>query len=213
MQHDWLTRLPGAVAQASGDSMVLPDAEMTYFPTFYPPAQSDCWRSTLQQEVAWQQDSLNFGGKRVPVPRLQAWYGDAGTDYGYSGLRLVPRDWTPLLLQLRADVQGRLDLAFNSVLLNWYRQGNDSMDWHADDEPELGSDPLIASLSFGVSRRFELKHRQRRELGKYSLELGNGSLLLMGRGMQRSWLHRIPKQPKVSGDRINLTFRLVRVRS
>lgn len=213
MQGDWLQRPPGAAVKANGDSMALPDAELTFFPSFYPSVQSDDWRSTLQQEVAWQQDSLNFGGKRVLVPRLQAWYGDAGTDYGYSGLRLVPREWTPLLRQLRADVQDRLGLCFNSVLLNWYRHGNDSMDWHADDEPELGSDPLIASLSFGVSRRFELRHRQRRELGKYSLELGNGSLLLMGRGVQRSWLHRIPKQPNVSGDRINLTFRLVQGRS
>jgi alkylated DNA repair dioxygenase AlkB len=110
-------------------------------------------------------------------------------------------DWQPQYFSAqRAD---------ELLLLNWYRDGNDSVSWHSDDEPELGADPVIASLSLGQTRRFELRHRQRKDLRKCVLELNHGSLLLMGKGLQRNWQHQIPKQPGLQGERLNLTFRFI----
>jgi alkylated DNA repair dioxygenase AlkB len=145
----------------------------------------------------------------VAVPRLQAWYGDGHAHYGYSGLRLTPLPWTSLLQAIRTDIEQKLQRPFNSVLLNQYRDGSDSVAWHSDDEKELGPDPLIASLSFGATRRFELKHRTRRDLGKVSLDLDDASLVVMGEGVQKHWLHQVPKQQGVDGLRLNLTFRFI----
>lgn len=160
-------------------------------------------------ETPWQQAHLNFAGKRVAVPRLQAWYGDEHARYGYSGLQLHPLPWTSLLNTIRTQLEQRLNLRFNSVLLNHYRDGQDSVAWHSDDEKELGPDPMIASLSFGSTRRFELKHRTRRELDKVCLDLMDGSLVLMGKGVQKHWVHQIPKQPGITASRLNLTFRFI----
>ena len=165
--------------------------------------------TTLLAATPWRQDTLRFGGKAVPVPRLQAWYGDANSRYGYSGLQLAPLPWTPLLRSLRDRLTQTLGLRFNSVLLNYYRDGNDSVAWHSDDEPELGPDPQIASLSLGTARRFELRHRWHKALPKRQLLLADGSLLLMGHHLQRHWQHRLPKEPGLLGARLNLTFRLV----
>lgn len=143
------------------------------------------------------------------MPRLQAWYGDDDAQYGYSGLRLSPLPWTALLNTIRTDIEQRLQLRFNSVLLNHYRHGDDSVAWHADDEKELGPEPIIASLSFGVTRRFELKHRTRRDLTKVNIDLDDGSLILMGQGVQKHWIHQIPKQPGITAPRLNLTFRFI----
>lgn len=192
-----------------GERFALPDAELRYFPAWYSPAESIALRRQLLAETPWRQDSLRFGGKPVAIPRLQAWYGDRASRYEYSGLRLSPLPWTPLLTRLRERLERELGLQFNSVLLNWYRDGNDSVAWHSDDEHELGPDPLIASLSFGASRPFELKHRSLRGYGKRSLTLADGSLLLMGRGLQRHWQHQLPKQPGLQEARLNLTFRLI----
>ncbi|HTQ99811.1 MAG TPA: alpha-ketoglutarate-dependent dioxygenase AlkB [Candidatus Acidoferrum sp.] len=201
--------LPGLAAAGHGERIVLPDAELLYFPHFYSAALASAHFRQLLHETAWQQDTLSFGGKPVAVPRLQAWYGDANSHYGYSGLKLTLNAWTPLLATIRAELQQRLALQFNSVLLNRYRHGNDSVAWHADDERELGPDPHIASLSLGTTRRFEFKHRTRRELGKTVIDLADGSLLLMGSGVQRHYLHQIPKQPGLVGERLNLTFRFI----
>ncbi len=146
-------------------------------------------------------------GRRIAIPRLTAWHGDPGAVYTYSGLRNEPRPWTPALAELRARLADRLGVRFTSVLLNWYRSGADGMSWHADDEPELGSEPTIASLSLGATRRFELKHRADGE--RIAVPLDHGSLLVMTGETQHCWLHRVPKQPRIAGGRINLTFRVV----
>lgn len=205
MQHSLLA----ADSSTDGEQLSLPGAELHYYPAFYPAPVCADYQQQLLREIPWQQDTLNFAGKPVLVPRLQSWHGDSNSHYGYSGLKLVPQTWTPLLAQIRDNLQQRLQLPFNSVLLNWYRDGNDSVAWHSDDERELGPDPYIASLSFGIARRFELKHRTQRNQKKVSLELGDGSLLLMGRGVQRHYLHQIPKQPGLGGSRLNLTFRFI----
>jgi alkylated DNA repair dioxygenase AlkB len=161
---------------------------------------------TLLVETPWRQDTLKFGGKEVAVPRLQAWYGDRR--YAYSGLRLVPLPWTPLLDNIRRRISATFKHEFNSVLLNYYRDGNDSVAWHSDDEHELGPDPQIASLSLGIPRRFELKHRTRND-PKVSMLLEDGSLLLMGSGLQRHWKHQLPKDAGITAPRLNLTFRFI----
>jgi alkylated DNA repair dioxygenase AlkB len=194
------------IAAPVAETLRIPDAELTYVPGFYDAAESAHVLETLLAETPWRQDTLRFGGKEVPVPRLQAWYGERR--YGYSGLQLLPQPWTPLLDALRSKVASATRLEFNSVLVNYYRDGNDSVSWHADDEKELGPDPLIASLSFGATRRFELKHRTLKRT-RMNLELASGSLLLMGTGLQRYWMHQLPKDAGITLPRINLTFRFI----
>lgn len=163
--------------------------------------------AALTAEIVWSQDSMVMYGRRVAFPRLTAWYGDPGAAYTYSGVRNEPRTWTPLLIALRDRVAAAAGARFNSVLLNRYRDGADGMGWHADDERELGPAPVIASLSVGAVRTFELRHRADRE--RIALPLASGSLLVMSGATQRHWLHRVPKDARSAGARINLTFRLV----
>jgi len=146
------------------------------------------------------------------VPRLLAWYGDPEARYRYSGLEHQPLPWTPLLAEIRTRVQEACGRPFNAVLLNYYRDGNDSMGWHSDDEPELGRDPLIASLNLGGTRRFDLRRKGTTRIG-HSLELGDGSLLVMGGQTQHHWQHQVAKTRKPVAPRINLTFRLIRGRA
>jgi alkylated DNA repair dioxygenase AlkB len=183
-------------------------AALDYYPAWLDAAFANTCYDTLLRDTPWRQDTLRFGGKPVTVPRLQAWHGPR---YAYSGLTLAPLPWTPLLQQLRDDLQNVLQQSFNAVLLNYYRNGNDSVAWHSDDEPELGPAPVIASLSLGAVRRFELQALDRTQLAmsKRSLELEHGSLLVMGAGLQRHWRHQLPKQPEVSAGRLNLTFRFI----
>jgi alkylated DNA repair dioxygenase AlkB len=147
-------------------------------------------------------------GRRVAAPRLEAWYGDPGARYAYSGLAHEPLPWTPLLLDLRERVVDAAGGAYNSVLANLYRDGNDSNGWHADDERELGPEPHIASLSFGAPRRFLMRHRRDPSL-RLELLLAPGSLLVMRGATQQCWKHAVPKTRAVTGARINLTYRLV----
>ena len=192
----------------SGNLLSLADAQLWFHPHFLSTTEADACFTSLRDTTPWQQDFLNFGGKRVAIPRLQAWVGDKHSNYGYSGLALTPLPWTDLLADLRDRVAGIAGMAFNSVLLNYYRHGNDSVAWHSDDEKELGVNPVIASLSLGATRRFELKHRKR-ALPKSVCELSHGSLLVMGAGTQRHWQHQVPKQPAIVEPRINLTFRYI----
>ncbi|MGJ9418514.1 alpha-ketoglutarate-dependent dioxygenase AlkB family protein [Massilia sp. CMS3.1] len=159
----------------------------------------------LLAETPWREESVVVYGKRHLQPRLTAWYGDAS--YTYSGLRLEPLPWTALLLQLRAAVEAACGHGFNSVLLNRYRNGRDSMGMHSDDEPELGADPVIASLSYGATRSFILRHK--RDKRTVQLPLADGSLLLMRGQLQRNWLHGINKSTLPLGERLNLTFRYI----
>lgn len=161
----------------------------------------------LQQSTPWEQPSIRLYGKRHPVPRLQAWYGESHTRYVYSGLVMEPLPWTPLLDNLRGQVQRLTAHSYNSVLLNLYRHGRDCMGWHADDEPELGENPWIASLSLGVSRDFSFR-RKGETRTRWKIPLVHNSLLLMSPAIQQHWQHSLPRRAG-SGARINLTFRQV----
>jgi alkylated DNA repair dioxygenase AlkB len=156
----------------------------------------------LRDRIAWKQE---VGRTRYPFPRLTAWYADPGVSYAYSGVTHQPLAWTALLLRIKARVEAAAGCAFNSLLLNYYRSGQDSMGMHADDEPELGTNPLIGSLSFGATRQFILKHNRTGE--KRTIDLTDGSLLIMAGTCQHFWKHGIPKTKADVGGRINLTFR------
>lgn len=161
----------------------------------------------LQNEIAWREEPIKMFGKSMLQPRLLAWYGDANANYRYSGTTHSPLPWTPSLTRLKDQVEALTKSSFNSVLLNLYRDGNDSMGYHSDDEPELGRQPVIASLSFGAERRFNIKHKQTGEL--ISFDLPHNSLFVMKGDFQRTWKHSIPKTKKKVGPRINLTFRQI----
>jgi alkylated DNA repair dioxygenase AlkB len=183
------------------------DGTVTYEPNFLDAASADRAYAALVEEAAWRQESIVMFGRRVPLPRLTAWHGEPEAVYSYSGLLNVPAPWTPWLSELRERLADRLGIRFNSVLLNWYRGGGDAMGWHADDEAALGREPAIASLSLGATRTFELEHRADRE--RVAVPLEHGSLLVMAGETQHRWRHRVPKQRRVEGGRINLTFRVV----
>jgi alkylated DNA repair dioxygenase AlkB len=159
----------------------------------------------LLDETDWRAETVVICGKRYLQPRLTAWHGDAA--YTYSGLRLVPLPFTPLLQLIRAAVEQATGRRFNSVLLNYYRDERDSMGMHSDDEPELGPEPAIASVSFGATRTFILRHKRSKRSVK--LDLTDGSLLLMAGRLQKNWLHGINKQARPEKPRLNLTFRFI----
>jgi alkylated DNA repair dioxygenase AlkB len=185
------------------------DGDARFIADFLTRPQSDAYFAELLDLVDWRQYSIRICGKQVASPRLSAWYGDPDAHYSYSGLSLEPRPWLPIILELKTRVEAVCNAPFNSVLLNLYRDGADSMGWHSDDEPELGERPVIASLSLGATRRFRLRHRRRKELEPVAIELENGSLLIMGGDTQRFWRHQVPKSKRVTEPRVNLTFRNV----
>lgn len=168
--------------------------------------------SRLMTEIPWQSHDLVLFGKKMAEPRLSAWIADAGISYAYSGVRRIPETWTPALSELRTLCESTLasrfpNVAFNSVLANLYRSGNDSMGWHADDEPELGPTPIIASLSLGDERRFDFRHRTSGDTVRVNLP--HGSLLVMSGNTQTRWKHCLAKTKASRSPRINLTYRLV----
>ncbi len=183
------------------------DGEALYVARFLSDDEAAALFDVLLQSLAWQQPQLRIFGRIVAAPRLEAWYGDPGASYRYSGLAHDPIPWTVELQNLRKRVQAAADTEFNSVLANLYRTGTDSNGWHADDEPELGTNPIIASISLGTARPFLLRHRASGERIEVALE--PGSLLIMQGATQQCWQHSIPKQPTVQTSRINLTFRRV----
>lgn len=160
----------------------------------------------LAAETAWRAESITLWGKRLLQPRLTAWHGDAS--YTYSGLTLTPLPFTPLLAEIKRAVEAASGRVFNSVLLNYYRNERDSMGMHSDDEAELGPAPAIASVSFGATRTFILRHKRNKRTLK--LDLTAGSMLLMAGATQANWSHGINKETRQKGPRINLTFRLIR---
>jgi alkylated DNA repair dioxygenase AlkB len=184
------------------------NGELAYYPQFYTTAESDDFMRILTNTIAWKQESMKIYGKPVLFPRLMAWHGDATAPYRFSGNTFSQAAWTPPLLDIRDRITPVSGHAFNSVLLNFYRNGNDSMGWHADDEPELGPHPVIASVNFGATRRFLLRYKNDHQR-KYELELQHGSLLIMKGTLQQYWEHQVPKTSKVSTGRINLTFRFI----
>ena len=188
----------------------LPQADLLFDPAFLPATAAENLLAQLTAEIAWEQRNIKIFGQEIPQPRLTAWYGDPAARYTYSGLAWEPRPWTPALLALRQRVETATGARFNSVLLNLYRDGRDSMGWHADDEPELGPAPAIASLSLGATRRFRLRPSR---IGpthpSLSLDLPSGSLLLMRGPTQQYWQHALPKTARPIDTRLNLTFRWV----
>jgi alkylated DNA repair dioxygenase AlkB len=200
--------LPGDPATRAGERIVIPDGELACWPAAFAPAEADVLFARLRHEVPWRQEEIVMFGQARPVPRLVAWHGDADAVYTYSGVRHEPLPWLPAIVEVRDRVAALTGHRFNSVLLNLYRDGRDGMGWHADDEPELGRNPVIASVSLGAARRFRLRHRRRGERA-LSLDLGHGSLLLMGGELQHHWVHALPKTRSTVGERINLTFRAV----
>lgn len=188
--------------------MNLPDAEVDYLPGVFEPSLAAEFFRVLRQDVAWQQEEILMFGQRRLVPRLVAWHGDPDAKYRYSGVLHQPRPWIPALQRIRGTVEELAGQRFNSVLLNLYRDGRDGMGWHSDDEPELGPDPVIASVSLGATRRFRMRHR-RRKREVVAIDLEHGSVLLMRGPTQHHWLHAVPKTTRPVGERINLTFRQV----
>ena len=183
----------------------IPDGELLWLEQLPLGQGNDEVLSRLIAETAWRAESITLWGKQHLQPRLTAWHGEAR--YSYSGLDLEPLPFTPLLLGIKAAVESVSGHAFNSVLLNYYRDGRDSMGMHSDDEPELGRNPVIASVSFGAIRTFILRHRRTKQTVK--LDLTSGSLLLMRGTTQHFWLHGINKSVRVTGPRVNLTFRFI----
>ena len=171
-------------------------------------AAADAAFAALRTKVTWHQDHLKMFGKLIPVPRLEAWVADEGLDYTYSGIHHDPDPWIDELVELRDLSSGHTGTRFNSVLCNLYRDGSDGVDWHADDEPEFGQMPVIASLSLGATRRFDLRRVDDHSI-KVELELHHGDLVIMSGTTQTLWRHRVPKTKKPVGERIYLTFRTV----
>ncbi len=184
-----------------------PAIPFSYFPAYVSPERAKGLLDMLWRELDWSQYQVRLFGKQIPQPRLTAWCCDPGVVYSYSGIRLTHVPWHPDLETLRREIGTGLGHEFNSVLANAYRDGSDAMGWHADDEPELGPDPVIASLSLGAKRHMLVRPKKG---GKsIRMELENGSLLVMESGAQLDWMHSIPRTTRPSGLRINLTFRSV----
>lgn len=193
---------------ANGIPLALPGAEVRLLPGWLDANSADALLGVLLDGLPWEVHRIRLFGRQVDSPRLSCWIGDADAVYRYSGTRFEPHPWPAALAELRERLQAETGARFNSVLANRYRDGRDAMGWHSDDEPELGPQPLIASISLGAERRFLLKHR--REAGyRAGLPLPHGSLLLMAGDTQRNYRHALPRTAKPVGERINLTFRWI----
>ncbi|QHI38785.1 hypothetical protein IMCC3317_41850 [Kordia antarctica] len=186
----------------------LPNADIIYYPNFIASAEATQLYEMLQKETPWQQDDIKVFGKVYAQPRLTALYGTNQKSYSYSSIEMIPHPLTSTLVELKKIVDETCNADFTTLLLNYYRNGKDSNGWHADNEKELGKNPIIASLSFGHERYFHLKHRTDKSL-KNKLLLQHGSLLLMKGETQHHWLHQIPKTAKQIQGRINITFRII----
>ncbi|OAZ04576.1 alpha-ketoglutarate-dependent dioxygenase AlkB family protein [Flavobacterium succinicans] len=187
----------------------VPDASISYYPNFFSNEEAAILFDALQKEIPWQQDDIKVYGKVYLQPRLTALFGNEGKSYSYSNLTMNPHTWSSLLLAIKEKVEKATQTIYSTVLLNYYRDGKDSNGWHADNEKELGINPIIASLSLGAERVFQLKHNHLKNQ-KINLTLEHGSLLLMKGKTQHFWKHQIPKTTKPIGPRINLTFRIIK---
>ena len=187
----------------------LPDADVTLFDNFFTNQESKNLHQKLIDNIQWRQDKIKIFGKLIDQPRLTAFYGDATKSYSYSGIVMKPNDWNDDLLFIKNRVEEVAKIRFTSVLLNYYRDGKDSMGWHSDDEKELGQNPVIGSVSFGESRVFQMRHKFQKDIKKVDIALNDGSFLLMKGTTQHFWQHQIPKTKRKLESRINLTFRVI----
>ena len=188
----------------------LPDADISLHENFFSQAESDDLYESLAHNIKWQHDQIKIFGKLVEQPRLTAWYGDLRFSCNYSGISMSPQPWNEDLLSIKRRVESQVNLSFSNCLLNFYRTGKDSMGWHQDNEKELGQNPAIASVSFGATRPFQLKHVKNKALKKVDIPLSHGSLLVMKGTTQHYWKHQIPKTTRQIEPRINLTFRIIK---
>jgi alkylated DNA repair dioxygenase AlkB len=184
------------------------NGEYIYIPNFFDKRKSDCYFDTLRNQIEWKQEKMNMYGKTLMFPRLTAWYGDNNKPYSFSGITLTPNQWTKTLLDIKDKIEPKCNVIFNSVLLNLYRNEKDSISWHTDAEKELGKNPVIASVNFGAERKFQLRHIETKE--RIEINLEHGSLLIMQGELQHYWQHQIPKTKNKVGERINLTFRVIK---
>lgn len=214
--------------------ILVEDGELIYCSDFYSKEQSDeyfqffisnennldvnsDWRqyekeklSTVRfKNIKWNHDQVYMYDKQVFLPRYSAWYGDDNKSYTYTGLKLTPNKWNPELSSIKQDIEKVAGDTFNSVLMNWYRDGQDSISWHKDTEYSLGRNPVIGSVNLGATRRFLLRRIDDHKK-KLEIPLGHGTLLLMRGALQHHWQHSVPKQAKVKENRINLTFRTIK---
>jgi alkylated DNA repair dioxygenase AlkB len=192
----------------SGRKLDIPDADVTFFPTFFGREESDRLLDAVTRTTEWLQEAVEREGVRIPLPRLTAWYGEPGRSYTYSTITMEPKPWTEPLVEIKSRIELVSGTSFNTVLLNLYRSGQDAVGWHSDDEPELGEMPVIGSVSFGATRTFRLRHKKRKEQ-RIELELTHGSYLLMRGTTQRFWKHQVPRREDRVEPRINLTFRRI----
>ncbi|MEP7314030.1 MAG: alpha-ketoglutarate-dependent dioxygenase AlkB [Pseudomonadota bacterium] len=216
-----------------GFRILVPHGELIYIGQFFDQKISDRtveyfqendtvdWKTTTWKDIPadkfanirfkninWKQDVIRMYGKTTPLPRLTSWYGDSGKAYTYSGITSIPNEWNKGLLYLKWEIEKFAGVEFNSVLLNWYRDGTDQLAWHADDEKELGLNPIIASANFGEPRDFIVRKNDDPS-SKIVFPLNHGTLLLMRGDLQHYWQHSVPKRSKVSKSRFNLTFRRI----
>jgi len=186
----------------------LPDAVFEYYPNFFTNDEAEALFKKIHDETNWQHDEITIFGKKIAQPRLTCLFGNEGKPYSYSGITMHPNPWNPTLVYIKEKIEAIAQQHFTTVLANLYRYEKDSNGWHADNEKELGRNPIIASVSFGEVRKFQLKHNNNPD-AKLTLNLSHGSLLLMKEGSQIHYKHQIPKATQSKKDRINLTFRTI----
>ena len=188
-------------------TFALGDSEIQYVANAFTAREADRLFQSLLDAIPWRTATLTIAGQKRTPPRLQCWMADQGRSYSYSGLKLSPHPWNPDVLRIKARLEQLCEHSFNSVLLNYYRGGSDSVSWHADDETELGPNPIVASVSLGAQRTLEFKPKFNLTTPKKQIVLGSGSILIMGKTIQNNWLHQIPKISGTIDPRISLTFR------
>ncbi len=186
----------------------LPDADVWVMGNFIESSQADEIFESARSEIPWQQESLKLYGKMQKVPRLVSWHGDAGASYRYSGVVHEPKPWVSSLRQIRDMLRMQLQVYFNAVLANLYQTGSHYMGWHSDAEPEMGPNPVIASVTLGAERPFKFRHRQDHTL-QHKMNLSHGSLLIMAGTTQKYWQHSLPRSTRPFGPRVNMTFRII----
>jgi alkylated DNA repair dioxygenase AlkB len=194
--------------QADPDNILPVLGQVYYYPHFFDRESSDFYLKKLMHEIEWKQEPIRLFGKQVMQPRLTALYGNTDIPYGYSGIEMQSHDWLVFLREIREKIEKTAQMDFSHVLLNYYRNGQDSMGWHRDNEKVLGTNPIIASVSFGVPRKFQFRRYHDKSMKK-EITLEHGSLLLMTGETQHHWEHQIPKTRLVKGERVNLTFRKI----
>jgi alkylated DNA repair dioxygenase AlkB len=195
-------------ARAVRRDLGLPGAVVWIDEGFLSPDEATRCFEALRRGLAWSQETIRIAGRDIPLPRLTCWSGDPGRDYTYSGIHHAPSPWTPALARLKARVEAAVGAPFNAALANRYRDGRDSVSWHADDEPALGRAPTIASVSLGATRRFVFKPKSGGP-ARHAVDLAAGSLLVMAGETQSRWLHQAPKTRRPVAERINITFRRI----